>query len=198
MNQTKNENWKRVLKGKEISSHKSQITPLQKQKEKAAELFRKLATEVEGKLIEFKSLSDTVVEHVMAKAYSTEDVQGKAKSFEFTNFDGSVKVRRELAKITKINAELLSEGTRLFNEYLASKVVPEDVAVIIRGVIEYPSLQVINVLIKMVDTVDDPLFTTAVECLRGSIEEVDTKSYTMVYVMVEEKYQLINLSISKV
>ena len=139
-----------------------------------------------------------MIEEVMLQSYSSSEVDSTQKSFEFTNYDGSVKIARDLAKITSINEEYQKEGIRLFNEYLESRIVPEDVSAIIKAVIEFPSVQIINVLTRMTETIEDPLFITAVEMFRGSIQDADTKSYTRVYIQVDGKYILVNLSISKI
>jgi len=121
------------------------------------------------------------------------------KSFEFTNFDGSVKISKDLAKITRKIPEKEEEGKLLFTQYLETRIVPDDVKAIVTELLKNPTTQAIRIITKMVPVVNDPIFEQAVTCFSEACYEADTKTYTRVYVLSDDgKYEIINLSLSKI
>jgi len=168
MNQLKNENWTRTLRGKEISCHKSQITKLQRMKEQVTENIRKRAMEIERMLQEFKEYSDKAMEEVAtASLVSGEADQGK--SFEFSNFDGSIKVSKDMTQFRIVEPGLFAAGKLAFNDFATNRIVSPEIKSIIDALIESPTAAKINALTRLKPTINDDLFTEAVNFMEAAV-----------------------------
>jgi hypothetical protein len=160
-----------------------------------ARLLKK-ALEIEQSLMEFKDYSEEMIDKVMALSVKEEDVI-TGKSFEFTNFDQSVKIVKEFTKITQVDPEIREQAVSLFDEYLTSRIVPEDVSKLIKEILKNPTLQILRIMQGLTDVIKDPLFKQAVDTFNLGVNQAEGKSYARVYLELENKYKMVNLSLSK-
>jgi len=146
--------------------------------------------------MEFKDFSEEMIDKITGLSVKEEGTF-TGKSFEFTNFDQSVKIVKEFTKITQVDSEIREQAVALFNQYLDTRIVPDDVSKLIKEILKDPTLQILRMMQGLTDVIKDPLFTQAVETFNSGVKQVASKSYARVYLEVENIYKMVNLSLSK-
>jgi len=205
MEQTKNENWTRKLRGKDISSHRSEISTLQKKKEVIAHrLMRKLLNlQVELEILKVKG--NEMIQGIFDLTVLSRDNVGK-KHFEFTCYDGSVMIKRNMNTKYIFDEGLKKQANTTIETHIVNGLILEEH--IVELLDEFVALKddepttVIKKLVPILGklgTKNEKILDILISIELSTVEEVEDPVYR-VYLRNEGsgEMELIQTSLSKV